>query len=269
MGRFTSILSVLFLSTAAFTQSVTVQQSAPTNQKLTPEQQETIVRLSNLQKKLGKSMNSPGVELSLKEISRSRSADRTLVKYELYATGLPKNLTYTLDRVQISGEVLKFLDGVTLDGDGRAICAGRTGTCLGSGPNSPIDLVFFAGKSEPKRLSLVSDDEAHLKDFVAVIPFPNATTDKGCKLESVIGTPRGELTYIQGSGFEPNEELIMDSQSYGEKNHGVSKAETDGSYFAATLPNVLGKSSGTTVYEVKGKNCDPKLTFSWGSYQFE
>jgi hypothetical protein len=61
----------------------------------------------------------------------------------------------------------------------------------------------------------------------------------------------------------------MDSESYGEKNHGVQKAEADGSYFATLLPNILGKSSGTTVIEVKGKNCDPKLSFSWGSYQLE
>ena len=120
-----------------------------------------VVKLANLQKNFGKKMNSPGVDLSLKEISRWRVSDRTLVKYELDATGLPSDLTYTLFRVQISGNVLKQLDGVTLDAKGRAICAGRKGTCSGSSPNSPIELVFFAGKSEPMRLSLASNDESH------------------------------------------------------------------------------------------------------------
>jgi len=73
----------------------------------------------------------------------------------------------------------------------------------------PYRLVFFAGKTEPKRLSLVSNDSSQLKGFIAVVPFPNETTDKGCRLESIIGTPKGEVTYVQGSGFEPNEELIM------------------------------------------------------------
>ena len=214
-------------------------------------------------------MNSPGVELLLKEISRSRAADRTLVKYELYAPGFPKNPTYNLVQVQVNGKVLNFLNGVTLDSNGRAICAGQKDTCHGRSPNSPIDLFFFAGRAEPKRLSLVSNDEAHLKGFVSVIPFPNATTDRECRLESIIGTPKGEVTYIQGSGFEPNEELIMDSESYGEKYHGVVKAEADGSYFTAILPNILGKTSGSTVVEVKGKKCHPKLTFSWGTYQME
>jgi hypothetical protein len=129
--------------------------------------------------------------------------------------------------------------------------------------------VFFAGKAEPKRLSLVSDDEAHLKGFVQVVLFPNSATDKGCKLESILGTPKGEVTYIQGSGFEPNEDLTMDSESFGEKNHGIGKAEADGSYFATLMPNVLGKTSGDTVIKVKGKNWRPELTISWGTYQIE
>ncbi|MFZ0822274.1 MAG: hypothetical protein WAM87_01330 [Terriglobales bacterium] len=247
----------------------TVQKSSPNDQDLTAEQKNAVVRLANLQKNFGRITNSPGVELSLREVKRSRTSDRTLVTYQLYTTGLPKDLTYNLLQVQINGKVLRFIDGVTLDSDGRAICAGRKGTCSGKSPNSPIDLVFFAGKTEPKRLSLVSNDSSQLKGFIAVVPFPNETTDKGCRLESIIGTPKGEVTYVQGSGFEPNEELIMNSESYGEKNHGTAKAEADGSYFAVAMPNILGKASGNTVWEVKGKNCDPKLTFSWGSYQLE
>jgi hypothetical protein len=269
MGRFLGSLGILVLSAAAFAQSVAVSQSAPTNQNLTPEQQAVVVRLSNLQRNFGKSsMNSPGVALSLKEISRKRVTDRTLVTYELYATGLPKDHTFTIFEVKISGQFNKFLEGVTLDSDGRATCAGRKGTCSGGSPNSAIDLVFFAGKAEPKRLALVSEDH-QLKGFVAIVPFPNAATDKNCHLESVIGTPKGEITYIQGSGFEPNEELASDGESYGEKNHFVVKAEADGTYFSTTMPNVLGKASGITNFEVKGKNCDPKLTFPWGTYQLE
>jgi hypothetical protein len=260
---------LLLLSTVTAAQSVTVQKSAPTDQDLTEEQMGTVVKLANLQKNVGKKMNSPGVDLSLREIDRTATSDRTLVKYELYAKGLPTDLTYTLLKVQISGKILKQLDGVTLDSNGRAICAGRKGTCSGSAPNSPIDLVFFAGKAEPIRLLLASNDDSHLKGFVSVIPFPNSVTDKSCKLESVLGTPKGEVTYVQGSGFEPNEELAMESESYGEKNHGPAKAEADGSYFAVTMPNVLGKTSGTTTWSVRGTNCNPTLTFTWGTYHLE
>lgn len=267
MRHLSHVPLILFLSVLGATQ--TVQKSSPSDQDLAADQKAMVVKLANLQKSFGKAMNSPGVELSLKEISRWRTSDRTLVKYGLYATGLPKDLIYSLLRVQISGKVLRQMDGVTIDSGGRAICAGRKGTCSGSTPNSPIELVFFAGKSEPMRLSLVSNDDSHVKGFIQVIPFPNSVTDKGCRLQSILGTPKGELMYIQGSGFEPNEDLTIDSESAGEKNHGLSKAEADGSYFAAALPNVLGKTSGTTVWSVKGENCNPTLTFSWGTYQLE
>jgi hypothetical protein len=258
---------VVFLSIVGAAQ--TVQKSLPTNQDLTPDQTAMVMKLADLQKNFGNKMNSPGVDLSLKEITRWRASDRTLVKYGLYATGLPKDLTYDLLKVQISGKVLMQMHGITLDSDGRAICAGRKGTCSGSSSDSPIELVFFAGKSEPIRLSLVSNDNSHVKGFIQAIPFPNSVSDKDCTLQAIIGTPKGEVTYVQGSGFEPNEELTTDSESYGERNHSVTKAEADGSYFAAALPYVLGKTSGTTVWSVKGNNCNPKLTFSWGTYQLE
>ena len=263
------LISISLLVTVAVAQSGPSQSAPNTAQDLMPELRAKVGQLAKLQKHFGKDMNSPGVELSLKEISRSRDADNTLVKYELYATGFSKRTTFALFQVQINGAFIKTLQGVTLDTEGRAICGGGKETCQGNGPNDPVDLVVYAGKSEPKRFALISEDDAHLRGFVSVVPFPNSTVDRGCSLESIIGTPNGELTYIQGNGFEPNEELTIDSESYNEKHHDVAKAEANGSYFSAVMPNVLGKKSGETVWAVKAKNCSPKLTFSWGTYHLE
>jgi hypothetical protein len=258
----------MFLQTGQAAQT-TDQSARDTVQDLTPDQKAKLEQLAKLQKNFGKGMNSPGVDLTLKETGRSRTADRTLVEYGLYASGLPKNTTYTLFQVQLDGTIIKNLDGVTLDDNGRAICAGRPDTCQGNGPNDPIDLIVYAGKAEPKRFALISDDDAHLKGFVAVVPFPNAATDHGCKLESIIGSPKGEMTYLQASGFAPNEELTIDSESYKETRHLVSHADENGAYFSAMLPHVLGKDSGKTSVQVKSKTCSPKLNFSWGTYQLE
>lgn len=272
--RTSYVLPVLLLVAIAFAQSD--QAAGPpsssarnTAQDLTADQKSKVELLAKLQKHFGKDMNSPGVELSLKETNRSRSGDRTLVTYSLYGVGLSPDTTYTLIQVQLDGATAKVMEGVTLNSKGEAICAGREGTCKGDGPNDPIDLVVFAGKGEPKRFGLISDDEAHVKGFVAVVPFPNAKSDKGCRLESIIGSPNGELTFIQGSGFEPNAELTVDGESYGEKHHDKSTAQADGSYFSALMPYVAGKKSGKTTIDVRSKNCDPKLTFEWGTYHLE
>jgi hypothetical protein len=269
-----SFVPVLFLITIVVAQSdgraiQTSQSARNTAQDLTAEQKAKVEQLAKLQRNFGKKMNSPGVELSLKERTRTRASDRTLVSFGLNGTGLPSSTTFSLVQVQIDGTVSKVMEGVTFNAKGEAICAGRQDTCQGNGPDDPIDLVVFAGRAEPKRFGLVSDDEAHVKAFVGVVPFPNATTDKGCRLESILGTPNGELTYIQGSGFEPNAELTIDSQSYDEKHHDTSKAEADGSYFAVIMPYVNGKQSGKTIWDVKSKNCNPKLSLSWGTYHLE
>jgi hypothetical protein len=47
----------------------------------------------------------------------------------------------------------------------------------------------YAGKAEANRFALISDDDVHLKGFVAVVPLPNSTVDKGCRLESIIRFP--------------------------------------------------------------------------------
>ena len=270
---FLALFLALFLVTIAVGQADRANEPPPqsarnTAQDLTPEQKAKIEQLAKLQKHFGKDLNSPGVQLSLKEISRSRT-DRTLIKYELYATGFPAESTYTLFQVPIDGSFVKTLEGVTLDKNGRALCGGNEARCQGNSADDPIDLVVFAGKGEPKRFALFSEDEDHLKGFVSVIPFPNASSDKGCRLESTIGSPNGEVTYIQATGFEPNTELTIDGGSYGERHHDRSRAQADGSYFSTLLPYVTGKKSGKTTIQVKSTNCNPKLTFEWGTYHVE
>jgi hypothetical protein len=263
------VFSILFLGSSAFSQPDPQNSSPPgtspnTFQSFPPELKDKIKKLASLQKNFGEKMNSPGVELSLKEINRSHAEDRTLVTYGLYAFGFPPNTILTLFQVQIDGSIIKNMEGITLNAADRTICAGKEGTCSGNGPDDPIDLIVFAGTAEPKRFALISDDNTHLKGFVSVVPFPNVVVDNGCRLESIIGTPNGELTFVQGTGFEPNAALTMESQSYDERHHDVSKAQADGSYFAAIAPSVLGEKSGVTVLEVKSSKCNPKLTFRWG-----
>ena len=87
------VFFLILLAVAVVQSEHDAQKSpAPTraaSQDLTPEQKARVERLGKIQKNFGKKMNSPGVELSLKETTRSRAADRTLVRYRLYGTGLP------------------------------------------------------------------------------------------------------------------------------------------------------------------------------------
>ena len=240
------LVTVLFQATTAIPQSAqTAAPSQSQNQNtfgsLPPDKRAIVLKLANLEKNFGKGMNSPGVELSMKEINRTRAEDRTLVHYDLYAKGLPHKAVYTIYKVQINGSILKNLDGVTLDEGGRAICAGTPGTCSGNGPNDPIDLMVYGGKGEPKRFALMSDDEAHLKGFVEVVPFPNDATDKGCTIESCGFTKIDkELAALDTVAIGISTDKVEDQQKFTEKEKLTTPLfadpEKNAAILIATLP---------------------------------
>jgi hypothetical protein len=100
--------------------------------------------------------------------------------------------------------------------------------CHGDKADDPIHLAVFAGKGEPKRFALVSNDKKQKqKGFVQVIPFPNITKDQQCRLEVVLGTPLSEVVFIQGGGFEPNSLLTTVSQSEDERLTNQQNADAE------------------------------------------
>jgi hypothetical protein len=213
--------------------------------------------------------NSPGVSIKVSEVRRSQAHQ---IFYQLTASGFPPNLKYTI--VTWPANRLKpqaGMTGVTLDASGLAVCAGVPETCKGDGPNSPIHMQFSPVKSEPVRLSLVSDDEMHLRAFISLVPIPNRVTDKKCSLEEVMLAPLSSLVALEGSGYEPNSDIQFFSESEGEHHDGQLKSDTDGNiYFAAGL-GVKGKEKGVTKVSVVSHGCSLSLSIPWGkdSYQYE
>ncbi len=213
--------------------------------------------------------DSPGVSIKVSEVRRSQAHQ---IYYQLTASGFPSNLKYTI--VTWPTNRLKpqaGMTGVALDTSGLAVCAGTTGTCKGVGPNSPIQMQFSPVKSEPIRLSLVSDDEKHLRAFISLVPIPNRVTDKKCSLEVVMLAPLSSLVALQGSGYEPNSDIQFSSESEGEHHDGQLKADADGNFYSAIGPAVKGKEKGITKVSVISRGCSLSLTFPWGkdSYQYE
>ena len=213
--------------------------------------------------------NSPGVAIKLSEVRRTAPH---LIFYELSATGFPAGLKYTI--VTWAANRLKpeaGLTGVTLSNTGLAICAGTADTCKGGTTNNPIQLRFSPVRSEPIRISLVSKDEKHIRAFFSLVPIPNRATDKNCSLEEVMLSPLSALVALQGSGFEPNADIQMLSESEGEHHDGQLKSDADGNFYFAMATGVQGKDKGLTKVSVISRGCALSLSFPWGndSYQYE
>jgi hypothetical protein len=213
--------------------------------------------------------NSPGVSINVTEVSRSQPHR---IYYQLSASGFPPNLKYTIATWPANRLTpTAGMTGVTLDASGIAVCAGTPGTCKGDGPNSPIHMQFSPVKSEPIRVSLVSEDEKHLRAFISLVPIPNRVTDKQCSLEEVMLAPFSALIAVQGSGYELNSDIQFFSESEGEHHDGQIKSDSDGNFYLPMGLGVKGKEKGVTKLSVVSQRCSLSLLIPWGkeSYQYE
>jgi len=217
--------------------------------------------LVKLHEAFGPAASSAGTSLTLKEASRSGST----IKIRMYATGLPTNQTYALITWPVTQRgPINALDGISIDSEGLAVCAGTAGTCgTPDKPNDPIDVTINPVAGEPLRLGLVGSDQK-TRVFARIVPVPIRGEDRGCSVEATLLTPGAELVLIEGNGFAENSEVTMDANSEGEKHGGKLARGSDGKILTALLPYKQGLTRGTAKVTLKSAACSPSLSFSWG-----
>ena len=205
-------------------------------------------------------LSSPGASIRVKEIQRQGS----LVKYNLYVSGLPSDELYTaLSWPVTQAKPSPLIEGVSLGKDGIVMCAGRKPEQCGDSSNKddPMDFAFDAAKGEPYRIAVVSGDN---RAAVVIVPDPITAKDKGCLLSVERLLPRFELAYFTGTGFSPNSDASFEGQSYDEKHPVKTKTDGEGNLQFALLPFVSGHQKGTTTVKGVGMNCSPSIKFEWG-----
>jgi hypothetical protein len=211
-------------------------------------------------------LSTQGTTVEVREVARRIQQGGTMVQYHFLVKGASQDQTYTSVTWPINAaSPSESLRGLSLSPDGLVICAGRTPEQCGSSTqkDDPVEFTFVPEKGEPYRLAFVSGD-GKTKIFFTIIPEPITGKDKGCTLEAVRLMPRFETAMIRGKGFAPNEDLNFSSKSSGEGQESQLKADSNGQFVSALLPFVKHQSSGKTQVEVKGKECMPKVSFTWG-----
>jgi hypothetical protein len=222
-------------------------------------------RLIAMHEAWGAKASTPNMSLEVKQDwLRSGSHANQLVVFRLYAKGLPKGIYSIVQWPVTRNSPSEMLRGVTLDESGLAICAGTPRTCGSPDkPNDAIDLPFSPVPGEPVRLGLVSADGA-TKVFAKLVPRPLRGEDHGCSVEATLLTPAAEIILIEGSGFPPNSDLVLDSNSEGERHSGPGKVGPDGSYVSGVLPYKAGVKFGKVQVNLKSAKCSPSVEIPWG-----
>lgn len=204
----------------------------------------------------GERSNSPNTTLTIKEASRSADGSQ----FHLYTTGVPKGTVFSLIAWPITQRgPSEIMEGITVDGDGLAICPGLD-TCGAPGkPSGPLEIPWSPLPGEPLRLGLLSTNGA-LKLYAKLVAAPLGGQDQGCRVEATLLTPGAELITIEGSGFAAGSEIIMDSGTEKEPRAVKGNADSSGRYLSAILPYKQGSPSGTLNVTLKSSQCSPTVT---------
>lgn len=224
------------------------------------KQVESLVQLHQV---WGPKSSTPGASLAIQPGIQQGQ----VMKFRLVSAGAPRDVTYSIIAWPVTqkgpSEVLR---GVTLNDSGLAICAGRPGTCGSPDkPDDPIDLALRPASGEPVRLGLVSVD-GKTKAFAKLVPVPLRGEDKGCGIEATLLTPGGEAVLIEGTGFPPNSDIAMDSESGDERHSAKGKVDSEGRYSSALLPYRRSVTQGTTNVALKSGTCAPSVNVTWGRH---
>lgn len=204
--------------------------------------------------------NSPGAKLTYKETERAFVGDRTIVTYNLFATGLPADKEYTLWFLGLGRDPQP-------DADAYLNAQGKVVNVLADPQRhieeDVINLQVFGAKGEPFQFALISADGG-LRAFTQIVPFPMEKTSGSCHLSAIELAPHYTGVQILVTGLRPNEAVNVETQSENEGGQVKGVANADGVYNAAVFPAVKGKDSGKARFAVNAQSCKVGIEFPWG-----
>jgi hypothetical protein len=208
----------------------------------------------------GEKFNSEGATLVLKESGRIRVKNQTVVAYNAFASGLPKDVEYTLWTRLVGSEPQAVADAyINKDGLVVSVLADPARNTA----EDPINLKVFAGLGEPKEFGLIAND-GHVRAFGQVVPFPIENKAGQCSISATMGMQNYFMVSIVVIGLQPREEFQIDQRSGNEAAQTKATAEADGSYRVLLFPFVKGQSSGKVRFNVNGKSCRVGVEAPWG-----
>jgi hypothetical protein len=209
----------------------------------------------------GEQHNSTGATLGYKETERRLLNGKTVVAYNLFASGLPTDGQYALSTTIMGARPGKIAN----------VRVSEAGTIVNAtadpehniNAGDPFTILLLAPKGQPFQFAVVSADE-RLRAFTKIIPFPIEADAGPCHLsvEEIIPVYLGILLRV--SGLQSNEAVVLKCNC-GRKGHETKgTADDKGVFNAAVETGVKGKQSGTFEFELKAESCKIGMQIPWG-----
>ena len=133
----------------------------------------------------GEKFNSKGATLVVKEGGRSRVNGQTVITYNLFASGLPRNAEYTL-WTRLAGRNPQAVADAFINKDGLVVNV--LADPAHNVAEDPINLKVVAGLGESKQFAVISNDGQY-QAFGQVVPFPIEKTAGPCNISATMLGP--------------------------------------------------------------------------------
>jgi hypothetical protein len=208
----------------------------------------------------GEKFNSAGTTLVLKELGRNRASGQTVVTYNLFVSGLPKDGEYTL-WMRLVGSNPQAVADAFINKDGLVVSA------LSDPANNvvedPVNLRVVAGRGEPKQFALIANNGRY-RVFGQVVPFPIEKTTGTCSISATMMGQDYSGVLVVVTGLQSKEELQITQRSGNEGGQAKATAADDGTYKTLVFPFVKGQSSGKLKFTAIAKACSVDIEVPWG-----
>lgn len=274
------------------------------------------IRVAGLQAHWGPAMDSPGYSMTLTEAGRTKNADgSTQITYHIAGSGFPADQKYILIRWPLNVTTQTVMGGIGFDAKGVAVCAETAPPATGTQaqpaapsapapnagatpappaapscsatmkPQQPVEIEATVAPGEAIRVALLAPDRKH-GAAASTIPFPIANTDKGCRLQVVLGTKNAALVLIEGDGFPPSTEVKLDTVTGAEATTLRTKTSSEGKLIVPVLIRISTPSAGQTTVRFAGidrapslqganapatpdPGCAPAVSYPWGATAYK
>src|SRR6266478_2458577 len=208
----------------------------------------------------GEKFNSNRATLVAIEGGRTRVNGQTVVTYNLFASGLPRDVEYTL-WVKLVGSDPEAGPDAFINKDGLIVNV--LSDPAHNVAEDPINLKVVAGRGEPKQFAVIANDGRY-RVFGQVVPFPIENAGGPCNISATMMGPNYSGVFVVVTGLQSKEEFRTIQQSGSEAAQTMATAAEDGSYRTLIFPFVKGQSSGKLRFKVTAKACAVDVEVPWG-----
>ena len=238
-----------------------------------PETLKVIQGMINWDQAPAMPLNPQGLRLRFAQFDKRKIAGGKAVVYRAYASGAPTGQRYSLVSWIVGQQLQTVVAEVWLNDHGLLMSTKPTieqQTADSVPEQDEIDLVVLAGKGEPKRFALVSEDQKLLIPGT-LVPYPIEAKDRACSIQALLASPHGEAFLLEGSGFSRKVPVNVESLSAGERQTANFQSSVLGELTATVFPFVEGKDSGVAEVHLSTPDCKLDLKLPWGknSYHIE